>query len=133
MRRWWRDDPNKEPWTACETFGANVTSPPVMIRSQFGATDETVSGNYELCVAVNGQIEHWWTTANPEPGKSATWARSDTFGNTGGGNDYKAKQVLGPIQSSFGFDLELVAELVGGHLQHFWRDWAGWHAGPIFS
>ena len=35
------------------------------------------------------------------------------------------KQVLGLIQSSFGFDLEVVALLQNGSLQHFWRTTRG--------
>jgi hypothetical protein len=42
------------------------------------------------------------------------------------------KQVLGLIESSFGFDLELIALLNDGSIQHFWRD-NTWHAGPIFG
>ena len=131
MQRWWRDDINSKPWTAYETFGANVESPPVMIRSQYSATEETVPGNYELCVAVNGSIQHWWTNGNPEPTANASWTNSATFGTNVSG--VKVEQVLGLIESSFSFDLELVALLSDGSLQHFWRDGSGWHAGPVFG
>jgi hypothetical protein len=131
MQRWWRDDPNSKPWVACETFGTNVASPPVMIRSQYGASEETVPGNYELCVAVDGSIQHWWTNGNPEPTTTATWTHSATFATNVAGQ--KVQEVLGLIESSFGFDLELIALLTDGSLQHFWRDGAGWHAGPVFG
>ena len=131
MQRWWRDDPNTMNWAPCETFGANVKSPPVMIRSQFGASEETVPGNYELCVAVDGSIQHWWTSGNPEPTTTATWSQSATFTTNVAGK--QVKQVLGLIESSFGFDLELVALLSDDSLQHFWRDGGGWHAGPVFG
>ena len=131
MQRWWRDDVNAKPWTACETFGANVDSPPVMIRSQFGASDETVPGNYELCVAVGGSIEHWWTSGNPQPGAAAKWTKSATFGTNVKGRSIK--QVVGLIESSFGFDLEVIALLDNGGLQHFWRSGSGWHDGPVFG
>jgi hypothetical protein len=131
MQRWWRDDPNSKPWAACETFGSNVDSPPVMIRSQYGASEETVPGNYELCVAVNGSIEHWWTSGNPEPTTTASWSKSATFATNVTG--IKVEQVLGLIESSFGFDLELIALLSDGSLQHFWRDGGGWHCGPVFG
>jgi hypothetical protein len=131
MQRWWRDDPNNKSWVACETFGANVSSPPVMIRSQYGASEETVPGNYELCVAVGGSIQHWWTPGNPEPGATAAWTQSATFATNVAGQ--KVQEVLGLIESSFGFDLELIALLTDGSLQHFWRDGAGWHAGPVFG
>lgn len=127
LQRYWRDDPHTMNWAACETFGSNVNSAPVMIRSQFGATDETTPGNYELCVAVNGQIQHWWT-----PGEQAAhWLNSATFGTNVAGQ--KVQAVHGLIQSSFGFDLELTALLTDGSLQHFWRDGAGWHPGPVFG
>jgi hypothetical protein len=45
----------------------------------------------------------------------------------------KVQEVLGLIESSFGFDLELIALLTDGSLQHFWRDGAGWHAGLVFG
>jgi hypothetical protein len=131
MQRWWRDDPNNKGWVACETFGANVATPPVMIRSQYGATEETVPGNYELCVAVDGSIQHWWTSGNPEPTTTAKWTMDATFATNVAGQ--KVSQVLGLIQSSFGFDLELVALLTNGSLQHFWRDGGGWHPGPVFG
>jgi hypothetical protein len=130
MQRWWRDDPNNSWWVACETFGSNVKTPPVMIRSQFGATDETVPGNYELCVAVQGCIEHWWMPGNPEPGATAQWTFAETFGTTVVGR--QVKQVLGLMESSYG-NLELVAELDDGSLQHFSKDGSGWHARAIFG
>jgi hypothetical protein len=137
MQRWWRDDPNTMNWAPCETFGDDVDTPPVMIRSQFGATNETIPGHYELCVAVGGRIEHWWTPGNPEPslqsyhGTTADWKRSATFGTNVPGQH--VKQVLGLMQSSYGFDLEVVAELSNGKLQHFSRDGAGWHARKVFG
>jgi hypothetical protein len=131
MQRWFRDDINNKPWAACETFGANVESPPVMIRSEFGASSETVPGNYELCVAVNGMIEHWWTPGNPEPGLHATWIRSASFSTNQ--RERKVKQVLGLVEGSFGFNLEVVAELDNGGLQHFYRDGSGWQSGPVFG
>jgi C1A family cysteine protease len=126
MQRYWRDDPNHKAWQACETFGSQVKSPPVMIEGQYGATDETVAGNYELCVAVNGAIQHWYKVSPENP--ASKWAMSTTFGQN-------VQQVLGLIQSSFGFDLELIALLNDGALQHFWRYSSdlSWHAGPVFG
>jgi hypothetical protein len=37
------------------------------------------------------------------------------------------------IESSYGYDLEVIAELNSGQLQHFWRDGAGWHNGPVIN
>jgi C1A family cysteine protease len=108
-------------WSAQEKFGSNVHSYPVMIRSEFGETNETAPGNYELCVAVNGQFQHWWTQGEA----AAHWTMDAAFGTN-------IRQVLGLIESSFGFDLELIALLTDGSIQHFWRDNV-WHAGPIFG
>jgi C1A family cysteine protease len=126
MQRYWRNDPVAMTWQACESFGSGITSPPVMIEGQYGMSDETEPGNYELCVAVNGVIQHWYT-ASPT-NASAPWTMSASFGQN-------VQQVLGLIQSSFGFNLELVALLKDGTLQHFWRSAAdlGWRPGPIFG
>jgi hypothetical protein len=125
MQRYFRPTAGA-PWQACEAFGSGVASPPVMLEGQYGATDETVAGNYELCVAVKGAIQHWWKGSPENPG--STWSMSASFGEN-------VKQVLGLIQSSFGFDLEVVALLNDGTLQHFWRYASdlSWHAGPVFG
>jgi hypothetical protein len=125
MQRYFRPAAGS-PWQACETFGSDVQSPPVMIEGMYGATDETVPGNYELCVAVNGAIQHWWKDSPENPG--STWSMSATFGEN-------VREVLGLIQSSFGFDLEVIALLNDGTLQHFWRYASdlSWHAGPVFG
>jgi C1A family cysteine protease len=125
MQRFWRPAA-ASPWQACEIFGSQVTSPPVMIQGQYGATDETVPGNYELCVAVNGAIQHWWKSSPEDP--QSVWSMSAIFGQN-------VQQVLGLIQSSFGFDLEVIALLNDGTLQHFWRYASdlSWQAGPVFG
>jgi C1A family cysteine protease len=124
MQRYWRNDPVTQTWQACETFGSGIQSPPVMVEGMYNATNETVPGNYELCVAVGGAIQHWYSAAPTTA--SSTWAMSASFGSN-------IAQVLGLIQSSFGFNLELIALLTDGSLQHFWRDASdlSWHAGPI--
>jgi hypothetical protein len=85
-----------------------------------------VAGNYELCVAVNGSIEHWWTGGN----SAANWQKSATFGTNQPGKTIQ--QVLGLIESSFGFDLEVIALLSDGSVQHFWRS-GNWFPGPVFG
>jgi C1A family cysteine protease len=124
MQRYWRDDAHDKPWAAAEKFGSGVKSPPVMIRSQYGAGNETTPGNYELLVAVNGAVQHWWTAGNAP----ANWTHDETFGSN-------IEEVIGLIQSSFGFDLEAVVLLTNGSLQHYWRS-AGnlqWYAGPVYG
>ncbi len=129
LQRWWRDDPNTAGWVACETFASDVDSPPVMIRSAFGSTDETVPGNYELAVAVDGAIQHWWMPGVPEPTNTANWNLGQVFGTNVPGQ--QVLRVLGLMQSSYGFNLEVFAELANGHIQHFSQDGSGWHARAI--
>ena len=87
-------------------------------------------------MAVGGLIEHWSTPGNPEPalqslnGTTAKWKQSAKFGTNVAGRH--VKQVLGLMQSSYGFNLELVAELDNEKLQHFSHDGSGWHARTVF-
>jgi hypothetical protein len=61
LQLWWRDNEGGVQWKAGEVFGSGVgETPPCMIQGQFGAADENGVGNFELCVAVNGQVQHWW-------------------------------------------------------------------------
>ncbi|HEU5046604.1 MAG TPA: C1 family peptidase [Rickettsiales bacterium] len=122
MQRYWRDDPHGGAWKAGEKFGAGVKSSPVMVEGQYSAADETKQGNYELCVAVNGSIQHWWRDNEG----TQDWFHSATFGSG-------ITKVLGLIESSYGFNLELIAELTDGTLQHWWRSGATWNQGPNFG
>jgi hypothetical protein len=89
-----------------------------MIQSQFGATDETRPGNFELCVAVGGMVQHWWRDNLSNTG----WHLSTTFGSG-------VLAVVGLLQGSYGFNLECIVLLGTGHIQHWWRDGSGWHPG----
>jgi hypothetical protein len=126
MQHYWRDDDHGAVWNAGPTFGSNVSSPPCMIQGQYGATDEYTNGNFELCVAVGGKIQHWWRN-NGATG--LPWINSATFGPQSGA----INAVAGLIEGSFGFDLEVIALRSDRQLQHFWRDGAGWHEGPIIG
>lgn len=120
MQHFWRDNDHGMIWNAGICFGINVNNPPVMIQSQFGATDETRPGNFELLVVVNGMVQHWWRDNYSNTG----WKMSTTFG-------INVLRVHGLLQGSYGFDLECIVELTNGHIQHWWRDGSGWHPGPI--
>jgi hypothetical protein len=110
-------------WSPVTAFGQGITSGPCMIESSFGMNDETGTGNFELCVAVGGQIQHWWRPNNP-PGQ---WAQSATFG-------VNVNRVVALIQSSFSSDLEVIAERTDLHFQHYYRDVTGtWNTGPIIT
>ena len=84
--------------------------------------DEQGIGNFELCVAVGGRIQHW-SRANST---TQAWTLGGTFGQN-------VLAVAGLMQGSFGFILELIALTTGNQLQHYWRDGAGWHAGPVIG
>jgi len=61
LQLWWRDDQGGTGWHAGEVFAEDIgETPPVMIQGQFGMVDELGVGNFELIVAVNGSIQHWW-------------------------------------------------------------------------
>jgi hypothetical protein len=75
MQHWWRDDEHGFRWKIRDIFGRCINTPPVMIEGQYGAADENTMGNYELCVAKQGQVEHWWRFNNgdgrwPDGGKA---------------------------------------------------------------
>lgn len=122
MQHWWRDNDHGMVWNAGPTFGANVDSPPCMIEGQYGAGDEHAVGNFELCVAVSGQVQHWWRDNHGD----GTWHQSATFGH-----DVQACASL--VEGSFGFNLELIVLRTDRQLQHYWRDSSGWHEGVIIG
>ena len=65
-------------------------------------------------------LQHWWRDLG------GTWRAGATFGT---GID----RALTLLQSSFGFNLEVVARRQDGNMQHFWRDGSGWHDGVIIG
>jgi len=118
MQHWRRQAGSS--WSLLGTFGQNVSSAPCMIESTYGAGNEMGVGNFELCVTVGNQIEHWWRY-NVSPGP---WNKSAVFGAD-------VRRVIGLIQSSYSTNLEVIAERTDGRYQHYWRDAAGWHTGVI--
>jgi hypothetical protein len=111
MQHFWRDNDNGMVWNAGPTFGSNISSPPYMIEGPYGQADENSIGNFELCVASQGQVQHWFR--NNQSG--AEWAWGATFGSSQG----SIQQVVALIQGSYGFNLEMVVLLESGQLQHF--------------
>jgi hypothetical protein len=106
-------------WTYLTSFGAGADSAPCLIEGTYGAHDEIGVGDFELCVAVGGTIEHWWRyNAGLGP-----WTRSAVFGAG-------VRRVIALIQSTFATDLEIIVENQNGTYQHWWRDGGGWHPGP---
>ena len=86
-----------------------------MIEGQYGYVDETQQGNYELCVAKDGQVQHWWRANTGD----RQWRHSVTFG-------HDVQQVLGLLEGSFGFNLEVLVLRTDQQLQHYWRSGDGW-------
>lgn len=123
MQHFWRDETTFS-WRTGPTFGSRVTSPPVMIQGQYGYRDEAgPHGNFELCVAVGGRVQHWWRwNADGDLG----WRQSAVFG-------HDVAAVTGLCQGSWGMNLEVVVLRTDGMLQHYWRDGAGWHEGPVIG
>jgi hypothetical protein len=120
MQHWWRDNDGGNVWHAGPLFGAHVISPPCMVEASFGERDENGIGNFELCVAVENRVEHWWR----DNSGNMAWHRSAVFG-------HEVRAVVGLVQGSFGFNLEVIVQRTDGKLQHYWRDGGGWHEGVI--
>ncbi len=122
MQHWWRND-QEMTWTVRDTFsGDGYHSAPCMIEGQWGAGDETQAGNYELCVVRGNKIEHWWRWNSGDQ----KWRHAATFGAD-------AKAVIGMVEGSFGFNLEVLVRRTDGRLQHYWRVGPFWNAGPTFG
>ena len=122
MQHWWRDNDNNDAWKTTVKFGSGVSSPPCMIEGVYGSANERSVGNFELCVAVGGKVQHWWRN-NVGDGN---WYKSATFG-------HDVKSVISLIQGSYGFYLEVIVLRTDNKLQHYWRDGAGWKEGVIIG
>ena len=122
MQHWWRDNDHGMTWNQGPTFGSGVSSPPCMIEGQYGASDEHSVGNFELCVAVGGKVQHWWRANYSDQ----LWRMSATFG-------HDISSVISLVEGSFGFNLEVIVLRTNNQIQHYWRDGAGWHEGQIIG
>jgi hypothetical protein len=90
-------------WQRLAIFGGGVTSGPCLIEGTYGAGNDVGIGNFELCVAVGGAVEHWWR----HNATTGLWTRSATFGSD-------ARRVIALLESSFGTNLEIVVERTDG-------------------
>ncbi|KAF2689219.1 cysteine proteinase, partial [Lentithecium fluviatile CBS 122367] len=127
LQMWWNDlNDYTADWLPGEIFGSGFGSTPLcMIQGCPAIGDENTIGNFELCIASGGQIQHWYrenrnlAKEKPEAGKPkqnfGNWYKTATFGKD-------IRHVWGLIQGSFNFNLELIAERTDGKLQHFYRD-----------
>jgi hypothetical protein len=123
MQHWWRNnDASGLPWSPGATFGSNIKSPPCMIEGMYGSASEYAVGNFELCVAAGGNLQHWYRQNDGD----GQWHGPTTFG------DGHETSVIGLIESSFGFNLEVVASRDDGHIQHYYSDQNHqWHSGQF--
>ena len=196
MQLHWRDNDGSGLWARGEVFGAHIGETPVcMIQGTYGTTNELSPGNFELCVAVGGRVEHWWRdnsalpTEPPHPdiadprlkagvahivtgqhissvvdlSRAHEVTRADVYslvsdsegrvsaiagaalGNAAVANEvprrwhrsavfgHDIKHVWALLQSSYGFNLELIVETTDGNLQHYVRDGDGWHEGIVIN
>ncbi len=124
MQHFWRNEATFA-WNAGAIFGSAVSSPPVMIQGQYGMQNELgPHGNFELCVAVGGRVQHWWRWNSA--GSDMGWRQSAVFG-------HNVQAVAGLCEGSWGMNLELIVLRTDSKLQHYWRDGSGWHEGAIIG
>jgi hypothetical protein len=97
-------------WKFIGDFGRDIDISPCMIEGLHNCPNELSIGNFELCVAKKGTVEHWSfdNTTN-------IWTLNHVFG-------VNIKRVLSLLQGSFGFNLELIVERVDGKIPHYWHD-----------
>jgi Papain family cysteine protease len=115
----WRRVPGRQ-WVLLSTFGSDVTSGPTLIEGTYGAGDDSGIGNFELCVVVGQQVQHWWRHNR----SSGPWVLSAEFGDA-------AARVVGLLQGTYSTNLEAIVQRTDGRYQHYWRDGVGWHAGAV--
>jgi hypothetical protein len=124
MQHFWRNE-STFAWNVGAIFGSGVSSPPVMIQGQYGMQNELgPNGNFELCVAVGGRVQHWWRWNSA--GGDGGWRHSADFG-------HDVAAVAGLCEGSWGMNLEVIVLRTDNQLQHYWRDGAGWHEGPVIG
>ena len=126
LQHWWRNDAGNMGWNAGAIFGAGISasSPPCMIQGQFGMANEYGTGNFELCVALpNGTVQHWWRNNQAQ---GFPWALGATFGSG-------VRCVVALLESSFGFNLELIVLRDDNMLQHYWRMGGTWFPGAVIG
>ena len=80
LQHFWRTA-HEFAWHAGDTFGTVNAGVPVMIQAQHAMTDETGQGNFELCMAAEGQVQHWW---RDNAGATFQWHHAATFGRFDG-------------------------------------------------
>ena len=103
-----------------------------MIESNYGTSNENAIGNFELLVAVNGQVQHWrryngnLAAVQPQKGTSGPWVLTAIFGSN-------IRHVWSLLQGPYNRNMEAIVELSTGQLQHWWWNSISstWAVGPI--
>jgi hypothetical protein len=131
MQLFWRDPANPTGWLPGEVFGSGIGStPPVMVQSYWHTTDENSAGSFQLCVAVNGQVQHWQRVNSdiasnpPQDGSQGRWQHVYTFSSN-------VKHVWSLIHGSFNQALEMVVEDNQGRMIHWHYTNNGWQPTAI--
>jgi hypothetical protein len=121
----WFFDQSANKWADGGVFGpADTAGVPGFLQSNFGQP-----GNFEVVVRTSeGQLVHWWRK-NAAPW---TWTETVRFGT---GIAFSGPALIQSHYKKPG-NLELVAVLQSGAMQHFYRDdigGTGWHSGVTFG
>lgn len=123
LQRFELDHTTPDPkWAPCETFaGGFGDTSPCMIETNYSTTDETVTGNFEVCIATpHGTIQHWWRDNLGDQ----QWRIGSEFGQN-------VKSVTAIIQDSWN-NLNVVAQIDLGYFL-YWRDNSGnWQQAPTW-
>jgi hypothetical protein len=124
LHHWFFDQASGQ-WADGGVFGpSDAVGIPGFIQGNYGAP-----GNFEVVVrTADGKLNHWWRDNGPP----WNWHDGGRFG------EQIAFSGPGLVQSHYGTqgNLELVAVLDSGAMQHFWRDDDNgnvWNAGPMFG
>jgi hypothetical protein len=103
-----------------------------MIQSNYVTTNENGIGNFELLVAVNGEVQHWRrnngniATVAPPTGTSGSWGLTAVFGSN-------VRHVWSLLQGPFNRNMEAIVELNNGVMQQWQWDSVNlvWQAGEV--
>lgn len=106
-----------------------------MIQTNHNTDSENDVGDFHVCVAVNGQVQHWvrdnsaLADERPVPGhldpvyyketRKMRWRLANTFGAN-------VKNVWGMVESASHFNIEIVVEMTDGKIGHTYLDWPSW-------
>ena len=106
----------------CQSFRNLISEIRILKVLMLVVLNETLRGNFELCVQVGGQVQHWFRN-----NQTGNWYFTTSFASN-------VKTVAAIVESSSSFYLEVILLLNNGQLQHYWRDsYGSWNAGPIIG